>query len=139
MSTGCIAQGHFSWLSWLLVLELKAFLLYLTKIKMAKDIHFLHPLFPQIVSTESFFFLDLKIVENSNSCHKFHILYLINWIFAAETIHGRKLFKEVQYPKKVLLNMIRSKHNFVKQDASNCTQLCKQNKDFTDIYSATWI
>ena len=52
---------------------------------------------------------------------------------------GIKLFAEIQYPKKVSLNMISFKHNFVKQDASNCTQLCKQNKDFTDIYYHTKI
>ena len=35
-------------------------------------------------------FLNLEIVENSKSCCTFQ---LINWLFAAESIQGRKLFK----------------------------------------------
>ena len=39
-------------------------------------------------------FLNLEIVENSNSCHKYQFLtYLINCIFAAETIHGNAVHK----------------------------------------------
>ena len=34
-------------------------------------------------------------MENSNS-----IFYLINWIFAAETIGGQKLFKNENYSRK---------------------------------------
>ena len=41
--------------------------------------------------------LNLEIVENSNSYRKFQFFYLINWIFAAETIQGRKLFKGRKY------------------------------------------
>ena len=39
--------------------------------------------------------------ENSNSCRKFQFFYLINGIFAAETIQGRKLFEEIRYMRGV--------------------------------------
>ena len=42
-------------------------------------------------------FLILEIVSNSNSFINISIFYLINWIFAAETIQGRKLHEEIQY------------------------------------------
>ena len=45
-------------------------------------------------------FLSLWNEENSNSCRKFHFFYLINWIFAAETIQGRKLFNGGNYSRK---------------------------------------
>jgi hypothetical protein len=41
-------------------------------------------------------FLNLEIVANSN----ISIFYLINWIFAAETIQERKLFKDGNYMRK---------------------------------------
>ena len=42
-------------------------------------------------SEETILFLNFEFVENSNSCHNISIFYyLINWIFAAETIQGRK-------------------------------------------------
>ena len=42
-------------------------------------------------------FVNLEIVENSSSCHKFKFLsYVIYWIFAAETNQWRKLFAEIQ-------------------------------------------
>ena len=44
-------------------------------------------------------FLTLEIVANSNSCCNISIFYLINWIFAGETIQGRKLFAEIRYNK----------------------------------------
>ena len=36
--------------------------------------------------------LNLEIVANLNSCHNISIFYLMNWIFAMETIQGRKLW-----------------------------------------------
>ena len=36
-------------------------------------------------------FLNLEIVANSNSCRNISIFYLINWIFAVETIWGNKV------------------------------------------------
>jgi hypothetical protein len=42
-------------------------------------------------------FLNLEIVANSNSCHN---IYLIIWIFAVETIQGRKVFKGRNYMRK---------------------------------------
>jgi hypothetical protein len=42
-------------------------------------------------------FLNLEIVANSSSCRNISIFYLINWILAAETIHGQKLYEEIQY------------------------------------------
>jgi hypothetical protein len=39
-------------------------------------------------------------VANSNSCRNISIFYLINFIFAAETIQLRKLFKGVNYMRK---------------------------------------
>ena len=33
-------------------------------------------------------FLDLEIAANSTNCRNITIFYLINWIFAAETIQG---------------------------------------------------
>jgi hypothetical protein len=50
-------------------------------------------------------FLDLKIVANSNSCRNISIFYLINRIFAAEPIQGRKLFKETGW-RIVCLNIL---------------------------------
>ena len=41
--------------------------------------------------------LNLEIVVNSNSCCNVLIFYLINWIFAAEIIPGRKLYEKIQY------------------------------------------
>ena len=35
-------------------------------------------------------FFNLKIVANSYSCRNISIFYLINWIFTAKTIQGRK-------------------------------------------------
>ena len=105
MSAGCTAQGHFSWLSWLLVLEQKAFLLLWQKskwqkISICKWEHF----FTYRISANSFrgnySFLNMEIVENSNSCRKFQFFYLINWNFAAETIQGRKQFKGKNYLRK---------------------------------------
>ena len=43
----------------------------------------------------NFSYLNLEIVANSNSCCNISFFYLINWIYAAETIQGRKLFKEI--------------------------------------------
>ena len=47
------------------------------------------------ISANSFYgnysFLNLEIVENSNSCRKFQFFYLINWFFAVETIQGKKI------------------------------------------------
>ena len=60
-----------------------------------------HTVFPCILSAESILFLNLEIVENSNSCRKIQVFtYLMNWIFAAETIQGRKLFKSGNYLRK---------------------------------------
>ena len=42
------------------------------------------------------FFLNLEIIANSNSCRNISIFYLVNWIFAAETIQGRKLYEEIR-------------------------------------------
>ena len=44
-------------------------------------------------------FLNLEIVENSNSCRKFQIFYPINRIFAVETIQGSKLFQDENYSR----------------------------------------
>ena len=82
MSTGCTAQGHFSWLSWLLVLEQKAFLLLWQKSKWQKiSICKWEKFFTYRISANSFrgnySFLNLEIVENSNSCRKFQFFYLI--------------------------------------------------------------
>ena len=41
-------------------------------------------------------FLNLENVENWNSWRIFQFLYLINWIFAAETIQGLKLFGAIR-------------------------------------------
>ena len=51
------------------------------------------------------------MVENSNSLPLISIFYLIDWIFAAETIHARKLFnpvwhgigKQEKCPQKLLI------------------------------------
>ena len=45
-------------------------------------------------------FLHLEIVAISNSCRNISFFYLINWIFAAETIEGRKLCKGGNYMRK---------------------------------------
>ena len=61
--------------------------------------------FLHIVSAETilYSFLNLEIVENSNSCRNISISYLINWYFAAETIQGRKLYEEIRlFPRKLL-------------------------------------
>ena len=55
----------------------------------------------------SYSILNLQIVANSNSCRNISFLHLINWIFAAETIQGRKLFKGGNYMRKY------GKHSFV--------------------------
>ena len=52
----------------------------------------LRTVFPHIV-----YFLNLEIVPNSKSCHNISTFYLINWIFAAETIQGQKLNEERRY------------------------------------------
>ena len=66
-----------------------------------------YPFFTYRISTNSFhgifFFLDLKIVENSNSCHKFQYFHLINWIFAVENIEGKKQFKGGNYLRKYIM------------------------------------
>ena len=49
---------------------------------------------------ETYSFLNFEIVANSNSCRNISILYLLNWIFIAETIQGRKLFKSGNYKRK---------------------------------------
>ena len=60
----------------------------------------LRAVFPHIVSGETIIFLNLDIVVNSNSCRNISFFHLINWIFAAETIQGRKLFKSGNYMRK---------------------------------------
>ena len=48
-------------------------------------------------------FLDLEIVANSNSCRNISISYVVNWIFAAETIQGRKIFKGGIYSRQEII------------------------------------
>ena len=47
-------------------------------------------------------FLNLEIVANSISFCNISIFYLINWIFAVETIQGRKLYEEIWYIENYL-------------------------------------
>ena len=54
------------------------------------------PYFP-IYFPRKLFFLTLEIGANSNICRNIWIPYLINGIFAAETIQGWKLYEEIQY------------------------------------------
>ena len=49
---------------------------------------------------ENYSFLNLEIVANSNSFRDISIFYFVNWIFAVETIQGRKLFKGGSYMRK---------------------------------------
>ena len=64
----------------------------------------------------SYFFFNLEIVANSNSCCNISILCLI--FFAAETIHGRNLFKEGNYMRKY--------HNFAWQQSDECLTIACQ-------------
>ena len=53
--------------------------------------------FPHIVFRGNLFF-ELDIVANSNSCRiTYFNFYLINLIFAVETIEGRKLYEEMRH------------------------------------------
>ena len=56
----------------------------------------LNTVFPWIVSAETILFLNLEIGSNLNSCRNISISYLINWIFAAETIQRQKSFMEIR-------------------------------------------
>ena len=49
---------------------------------------------------KNYSFLNLEIVANSNSCRNIVIFYLINVIFAAEIIQGRKIFKSGNHMRK---------------------------------------
>ena len=51
--------------------------------------------FPHIVSAETFLFWIYEIGANSNSYRNISIFYLINRIFAVETIQRRKLYEEI--------------------------------------------
>ena len=56
--------------------------------------------FPHLFSAETILFFNLEIIANSNSCRNISILYLINKIFAGETIQKRKVFKGGNYLRK---------------------------------------
>ena len=93
MSTGCTAQGHFSWLSWLLVLEQKAFLLSWTKVKMAKDFNLqMRAFFTCNISANIFrrnySFLNFEIVKLNLYCRNYS---------SEETFLGWTLFTEILY------------------------------------------
>ena len=49
-------------------------------------------------------FLNFEFVANSKVAAIFQFSYLINWIFAAEIIQGRKLFKGRNYMRKYGIN-----------------------------------
>ena len=51
----------------------------------------------QVFKGGNYSFFNLAIVANSNNCRNFSIFYLINLIYAAETIQGRKLIKGGNY------------------------------------------
>ena len=55
---------------------------------------------PHIVSAGNYSLWNLEIAANSNSCSNISIFDLVNQIFAAETIQGRKLFKGGNYMRK---------------------------------------
>ena len=56
--------------------------------------------FPWIVSVETIFFWKWKMWKFSYSFRIMAIFYFINWIVAAETIEGGKLFKGGNYLRK---------------------------------------
>ena len=56
----------------------------------------LHTIFPLIVSAETILFWKWKMWKFSYSFRIMAIFYFINWIVAAETIEGGKLFAEIR-------------------------------------------
>ena len=73
-----------------------------------------HTVFPRIVSAETILFWKWKMWKFSFSFCIIAILYFINWIVAAETIQGGKLFKGGVYSRKygswIQTHTIKGKH-----------------------------
>ena len=78
-------------------------------------IHSHYTVFPRIVSAETILFWNWKLCKFSYSFRIMAIFYFINWIVAAETMEGGKLFKGRNYLRKY------GTHFFLKKQQSLLT------------------